>query len=227
MRSTTNRGLEQIFTISLAISLEFEEGDTNQFVLSRVEDVRDDRLWVAMPMRAGMFLPLPVDTRVVVHIKREDASYALRTRVVGRRLQPTPMLELLAISDVQRQQRRQYVRLQIVLIPTHAAIVGDDGTETRVAATIINISAGGVLLRSRQPLAVGQHVRLAVELPAPCGSIGAVAKVVRVDIRRSDRGHFYEAGCAFVDLTDRDRDLITKFIFRFQTRQRQETTPLP
>lgn len=227
MRSTTNCSLEQIFAISLAISLEFEEGEGNQFVLSRVEDVRDDRLWVAMPMRAGMFLPLPLDTRVVVHIKREDASYALHTRVVGRRLQPTPMLELLATSDVQRQQRRQYVRLQIVLVPTYAAIVSEDGTETRLAATIINISAGGVLLRSRQPLAVGQRVRLAVELPAPGGAISATANILRVETRRADRGHFYEAGCAFADLTDRDRDLITKFIFRFQTRQRHETNTLP
>jgi c-di-GMP-binding flagellar brake protein YcgR len=223
MPTTSRRKFDQVFAISLAISLEFEERETPQFLLSRVEDIDEDRLWVAMPMRAGMFMPLPVDTPVFAHIKKDDATYTLRTRVVARRLQPTPMLELLALGDVERRQQRQYVRLQIVLMPTLAAVIGDDGAETRLAATIVNLSAGGVMLRTRQPVEVGQRIRLNVDMPAPGGAISATTTVLRVDSRRAERGHYYEAGCTFDELTDRDRDLITKFIFRAQVRQRQES----
>jgi len=226
MPSSPRRSLDQIFGISLAISLEFDEAEAPQFAVSRVEDVQGNRLWVAMPMRAGMYLPLPVNSTVAAHIKHEDATYVLPTRVVSRRLQPMPMLELQAIGEVQRRQQRQHVRLQIVLVPIMALIAGPDGTDVRLATTIVNISAGGALLRTRQKLTVDQEVHLSVELPVPDGAISITARVLRVETRRADRGLFYEAGCGFLDLADQDRDLITKFIFRAQTRQRQETSTL-
>jgi c-di-GMP-binding flagellar brake protein YcgR len=210
--------LDHIFGLGLTISLEYDEGSTTQFMLSRVEEVEPDCLWVAMPMRAAMFVPLPIGTPVIVHIKREDAVYTLHTRVSGRRLQPAPMLELRATGEVQRRQQREYARLRITLIPTSAAVIEADGSERRLAATIVNLSAGGVFLRTRQSIEVGQRVRLAVDLPTPGGPITGLVEVLRVDVRRAERGRFVEAGCAFLDLSDHDRDLVTKFIFRFQTR---------
>lgn len=218
-----NPDVTDVFTVGLTISLEFDEGEVSQFSLSRVEEAEDDHLWVAMPTHGGMFVPLPVATQVMVHAKRGDVLYALRTRVVGRRLQPTPMLHLGAVSDIQQRQAREYVRLRIVLIPSYAAVIDDEGGETRFATTILNLGAGGALFRSRQALQIGQQVRFAVDLPAPGGSIGATGRVLHVDARRAERGVYHDAGVAFLDLSEHDRDLITKFIFRFQLRHRQES----
>jgi c-di-GMP-binding flagellar brake protein YcgR len=221
--SPTGRGLEQTFRVGVTISLEYEEHGIPQFVLSRVEEAEGDRLWVAMPTRAGMFLALPVDTAMLVHIRKDEIVHTLHARVSGRRLQPTPMLELRPTSEIQRRPPREYVRLKIVLMPSYAALLGPDGGETRIAATIVNIGAGGVLLRTRQAVEVGQQARLSVELPGSIGAIATTVQALRVDTRRTDRGLYYEAGCVFVDLTDEERDLITTFIFRFQVRQRQES----
>jgi c-di-GMP-binding flagellar brake protein YcgR len=225
--TTLSLSLDAVFALNHTISLEYEEGDVPRFVLSRVEEVLPGRLWVAMPMRATMLLPLPRDTPVLVHIRRQDGAYTVRARVGGRRLQPVPMLELLAVSEVERRQQREYVRLKIMLIPSSALLVTPEGPEERLAVTVINLSAGGMLLRSRHTLEVGQTIRLVLDLPAPGGTLKGTATVVRVETRRSERGLFHEAGCILNDLSDQERDQITKFIFRFQARQaRQETNDL-
>jgi hypothetical protein len=61
-------------------------------------------------------------------------------------------------------------------------------------------------------------VRLTIELPSSERPFTAAAEILRVDSRRTDRGAYYEAGCNFLDLSDHDRDLITRFVFRFQAR---------
>lgn len=210
--------LDQVFDVGLALSLEFADGGSRVHLLSRVENVAGDRLWVAMPMRAGMFIPLPVSTPVSVQIKREDALYVLPARVQGCRLQPCPMLELIPTGEIDRQQRRRHVRLQIVLVPALAALVADDGTETRLPATVVNVSGGGALVRTRQTIEVGQRLRLAIELPPPGGPIDCLSEILRVTVQRAERGYYYEASTHFLDLADRERDRITKFIFHFQSR---------
>ena len=219
--------LDTVFASDQTISLEYEEGDAPRFVLSRVEEVASDRLWVAMPMRASMLLPLPEGTPVIAHVRREDGVFTVRTRVISRRLQPVPMLELAALGEVERRQQREYVRLRIMLIPTCATLIGPEGEEERLAVTVVNLSAGGVLLRGRHALEVGQTIRLVLDLPIPDGALSGTARVIRVETRRSERGPFFEAGCTLHDIDDRDRDQITKFIFRFQARQvRRETSDL-
>jgi c-di-GMP-binding flagellar brake protein YcgR len=222
----TQRGLGQTFSPGLSIALEFEEDNLTQHLLSQVEEVDNGRLWVTMPARQTTFLALPIDTAVMLHVRREEGAFALRARVVGCRWHPAPVLELASIGEVMRRPPREYVRLRVTLIPTRAIVLDDDGAATRLAATIVNLSAGGVLLRSRQALRPGQEVHLTVELPPASGVITATARVLRVDLRRAERGVYYDAGCSFVALTETDRDLITRFIFRGQARQRQESASL-
>ncbi|MCC6628033.1 MAG: flagellar brake protein [Chloroflexi bacterium] len=223
---TTQRGLGQTFAPGLTIALEFEEESLTQHVLSQVTEAGGGRLWVTMPMRRAAYVPLPVDTLVMLHVKREEGAFALRARVIGCRWQPAPVLELASLGEIVRRPPREYVRLRVRLIPARVVVLDDDGGETRLAATIVNLSAGGVLLRSRQALRPGQQVALTIELPPARGVIHATTRVLRVDLRQAERGVYYDAGCSFIALTEADRDLITGFIFRSQVRQRQESAAL-
>jgi c-di-GMP-binding flagellar brake protein YcgR len=216
--------LSKVFPIGQSVALEFEQGDTPQSALTRVEDIAEQSVLVAMPMRASMLIPLPPGTEVVLHAKRDDAAYMLPARVKTRLMQPVPMLDLVPTGPIQRGQQREHVRLRLMLTPSSATVLHDDQTETRLNATIINLSAGGVLIRVRQPLRVGQKIRLRVELPEAVGVVGAVAEVLRVDERGSERGQSYDLGCRFLDLNERTRDLIIKFIFRYQARLARQGT---
>jgi c-di-GMP-binding flagellar brake protein YcgR len=148
----------------------------------------------------------------------------LPAQVRTRHMRPLPMLELVPTGPIQRGQQREHVRLRLTLAPSSVTVLHPDQTETRLQATIINISAGGVLIRVRHPIQVGQQIRLRVELPEAAGVIGAVAEVLRVEAHHSDRGNHYDAGCRFLDLNERTRDLIIKFIFRYQARLARQGT---
>lgn len=217
--------LSQIFGVGLTISLEYEEDGQAQYVLSRVEDLDKDVLWVAMPTRANMFLPLPLDTPVVAYVKHDDQVFLLHATISGRRLQPTPMLELTPSQKIERRQPREYARLRIALVPTSVVPLDGDEVGQRLAATIVNISAGGLLMRSRQEIPVGRRLHLVVELPVPNGLLDTELKVLRVDLRRAERGHYFEAGCSFVRLPARGKEIINMFVSRTKGPLPAPTTP--
>jgi hypothetical protein len=152
MSTSPPLNLSQIFAAGLTISLEVEDAGVPQFLLSRVEEAHSDRLWVTMPVRSATFLPLPIESAVVVHVKHDDAGYTLYARVNGRRLQPTPMLELLPSGEIQRRQPRLNSRLRMTLIPTSAVRRGwrpPSSTSARVgsfcapASTLPSVSGCG------------------------------------------------------------------------------------
>lgn len=219
--------LGQVFETGLAISLEYEENDRAHFVLSRVEETAGDRLWVTMPVRAAAFVPLALDMPVIAYVKHEDGVYLMHGRVTGRRFQPIPMLEITATSRIQRRPTREYVRLRIILVPTSLMLLSEDEPPARLAATIVNLSAGGLMLRTRQRLEVEQRLHLVVELPDQGDVVDTTISVLRVEPRRAERGCYYEAGCCFIDLSDHQRDLITAFIFRSQARPVRAESPDP
>ncbi len=67
-----------------------------------------------------------------------------------------------------------------VRLPVEIAIEGGLRGGLRFAGRSLNLSVNGVLIESRQPLEVGDDLRLAFELPSGFGRVRATATVVRV-----------------------------------------------
>jgi CheY-like chemotaxis protein len=63
--------------------------------------------------------------------------------------------------------------------PVDLSIEGGLRTGATFAARAVNLSVHGLLLESRQPLEIGEDVRLAFEMPAAHGSVRATGTVVR------------------------------------------------
>lgn len=218
MAATIPYTLEHLFGVGQPVRLEFQHGDDLVRCPSRIEDHRQDRLWVGMPMQAGMIVIAAAGTTVLVSIVREDAPYVVPTRSIGHRQTPVPLLELAPTGRVERRQQREYVRLPLTLTPS-AMLLAGDGAEAPLAVTAVNISAGGLLLRTQQAVQVGQRIRLTAALPEPAGALNGVVEVIRVIRRQTERGRFNEVGCRFLDLNARDRDRITRFILQYQVKQ--------
>jgi c-di-GMP-binding flagellar brake protein YcgR len=222
MITMTPLELEQVFVAGQTLTLVLSEDDAP--LPSLVEEVETDRLWVAMPLQAGSYLPLPTGVALTVRLLSPQGLFVLPAVVRGCRLQPAPMLELEPTGPIECIQRRRHARLQLILMPNRATVIAPDGSETRLPASIVNLSSGGALVRTRQPLAIGQHLHLIVELPPPGGSVDVVGEILRVTVQRAERGRYYDASLRFVALTDHDRDCITKFIFHVQARQARQQT---
>lgn len=190
---------------------------------SIVEDLEPDVLVAAMPIEKGVLVPLPEGTTVKVCFPRQGALYVCDTSVVSRVMEPLPCLWLAPPTDVRRVQRRQSFRLPLLLVPTEILVkVEDNVWEAVPDALILDISAGGLRLTSRQPMAVGTEMRVRFQLPLDNREIAATGVVVRsCDLGQRELRR-YQMGVHFLHIRRGDQDAICRFIFRRQAEMRRQ-----
>jgi hypothetical protein len=73
-----------------------------------------------------------------------------------------------------------------------------------------NISAGGLLFISHEPLAFGSVLELNVDLPVNQETVQCLARVVRVS--ESDKKGIFEIGACFLDLTGAQRAKLEQYV---------------
>ena len=142
---------------------------------------------------------------------------------------PLPGGELCPLRcEVQEQlaqdQRRQDVKIPLGLnIMLHSAYQPGDPVrppELGVPATIVNISAGGVYLRTSLLLTKGRRVWF--DFMEAGEKLTLSAQILRVeDASLSQNQILYGYGCKFVNMLSRHEAALRSFIFQQQRQQRQ------
>jgi c-di-GMP-binding flagellar brake protein YcgR len=108
-----------------------------------------------------------------------------------------------------RIQLRAYVRLETVQF----ALADEPPTK----AVTKDISGGGVLLETRMALERDMPVKMSIDLH-DAGIFTAKGEVIRVE-SDAERNN-YTAGIKFVDISERERGKIIKYIFKRQLERR-------
>ncbi|HTZ11320.1 MAG TPA: ATPase, T2SS/T4P/T4SS family [Candidatus Margulisiibacteriota bacterium] len=117
-------------------------------------------------------------------------------------------------EEVLGMDRRIYSRLDRKLnLRFKVFKSGDKSAKSTLAQEQLSvtkdISAGGLLFLSSEPIAVDSVVELKVELPGDPRPIECLARVIRVDTL--DEGSYHIAAC-FLDMAAADKALINKYI---------------
>ena len=97
-----------------------------------------------------------------------------------------------AFSD----ERREHTRVDAILYGRYSRLA----VESRPLATC-NLSEGGLMFSTAEPLEVGSLVQVRLQLPAPAAAIEGVLRVARVLPGREG----YEVGASFIHMTRADR----------------------
>lgn len=119
-------------------------------------------------------------------------------------------------------QRRQYSRVDINAIATVSVDLSPDlakeiPDQTLLCdGTIVNLSAGGMLLRSGQPLPTRELLGFCFELPR-FGPVDVLGEVIRI----IDKQEGYEMGINFVDVENWLEDELVHYIFQLEIGQKQ------
>lgn len=127
-------------------------------------------------------------------------------------------------EQIRQEQRRQDVKIPLKTnIMLHAAYQPKDPVhppEIGVPATIGNISAGGVYLRTSLPLPKGRRVWFDFQIGAE--KLTLSAQVVWMENVLTNPGQIvYGYGCKFVNLLSRHEAALRSFIFQEERRQRR------
>jgi len=142
------------------------DDDRQGVYLARIEDFIDDGIVISNPeFRYGDTL-LRDSSEVVVLVVKEDAVYQFYSLLMKREKDGSPLFILTMPRDIQRIQRRQFVRIDMV----DTVMVANLGAqkvlppETWHKTVSINISGGGMLIRSLDDLAPPDILLVKTEL---------------------------------------------------------------
>lgn len=200
--------------------VEVELEPDGERLASRVEEIKDDCLYISMPMRKGALVSIWPGQTIRLIFKQKDGTFGSASRVITRKRDPLPYL---VVDKPQRlaavNQKREFVRLPVAL-KVRFRVAGDNktGEDPEVSdikeGTTIDISAGGLLFTTPEEIKQGQILELEVKLPGR-DSIYCHAQVVRVFEKRKQTDDFRVA-LIFSDIQERQRDSIFRFIFEKQ-----------
>lgn len=210
------------------IELEVKSGDYAGNYLSRVEEIGENDIRIAIPVEKGTIIPLRLKTPVTVTIVGKDAVYSANTFIIGRFNDSLPLLVLLKPAEFRRIQRRNYVRIDANL-PTQIKVVNEsEEDENIIPAHSRNISGGGMMLTVENQnlgavkISIGTILDIAVEIPDIYEPVKAIGRVVRSDRQKSASGtEELIIGVNFTALEEKDREDIISYVFRRQRELRK------
>lgn len=186
---------------------------------SRIEDKAEDSLTIAAPYRRGFYLtPIP-DRDVFARVTSDNCAYQFKSTLVRVEEDPIPMWVLTPPAELQRIQMRAYVRLNIVLDAELEILENLSDGETFATLTR-DISAGGIRVLMNKPLNQGMKVKVVMPLPGTT-TIEATGEVVR-EIPPEQTGDKPSAAIQFMEVKEKTRGDIVKFIFKKQVERRKK-----
>lgn len=197
------------------VEIEVEGKHSKRRYHSRIEEVRESFLVLAMPIHQRSIVNLRPGTSIVVNFLRDGVNYAFEAAILERTTEPLPLIVISRPEMAVKRQRRSWVRVPVCLDFHYARPPRKPYQEPdyREAQTL-DLSAGGLRFNSQQKFRHGEELRLRLNLPS--GLLELKAKVVRVDETFNSERRCYQVGLEFIDIKERQRDRIMRFAFEQQ-----------
>lgn len=191
---------------------------------SRIEDITEENVVIAMPMTKGYPVIIPNGSIVLGRIVSKGQVYQFESRVVGKKISPLPVWLLTPPTNIIKVQQRSFVRMDVVLPAKMQVLTPEnEGEEAAFAGGKVftkNISGGGLCLITEEPIDIGIQLHLEVELPEQ-EILSITGRVARVEKPQNDRQLFW-IGVEFLDVSETIRSRIIRFVFKKQLEQRQK-----
>ena len=205
------------FVQNQIISLQVPEIEAGKWYRTKVLNVLEDReLEVSVPVHEGIEQVVPPEYKVLLEAVLPDGLRRMSAYVLGRREGPKPGLVLDWPQVDERIQRRDNVRVS-VMFPVYVRPYDSKGIlGTRINATVVDLSAGGVRIVLPEPLWEGLVVEMAMQIPR-MGERMCAGKVIRAtDNPSAGSAAQYAAGVQFTEISEIVRRDITRFVFDTQ-----------
>lgn len=225
-----------IFKINSNIEIEIKHGPYAGTYSSRIEEIKDDALEIAIPSKQGHLLPLHEGTWFMGKFAQGGSLYIFKAKIKHVALhQNVPAWIIGKPAVIDKIQRREFVRMDVrlpVLIKIHLenekilSIEGKkysakelEGKEWK--ANTKDISGSGAKIITNLPIPEDVNLSLTFELPES-GVFYTLATVKRTELVNTELG-IYWVGVHFIGLTEREKDKIVRFIFKKQAELRKRS----
>jgi c-di-GMP-binding flagellar brake protein YcgR len=167
--------------------------------------------------------PLEVEPgdEVTLVLQLHGRMYTLSTRVKLIERSPVEVIVVDRPETAERAERRSFYRLMTSIAPRYTAWVDEDGDEIEgLRAQITDVSGGGVQLRSKDAVPVGDRVRLIFRFDGESRELDVSAIAMSTEAI-GPRGGQYRVNAKFVGLSDLEQAYLIQQIHREQRELRQ------
>jgi c-di-GMP-binding flagellar brake protein YcgR len=204
--------LDKIIQAGNEIRIKSEKGG---FITS-IDEVGGDTLTVIGSLEPAHQLMMKPEEKCLVTCVTERGLYMFETQVIKvHKLQNVILVELRAVSDYRKVQRREAFRAREKLAVGVRAVTQEEEKPAEwINTNTVNISERGVLLRFGEECAAGQLMELVISID----SLGMKetlppisGKVIRCT-ETSSRQQGYLLGIEFENLPEKARDTIIKLV---------------
>jgi c-di-GMP-binding flagellar brake protein YcgR len=202
----------------LTLRLE-RDGDIVQYGSLVLDYTVGAELVIGVPMVGTKEVELPTGTQLQAISTHADGLRISTVVVQRRRELPSPCLYVSWPKEVRRVQRREHVRVE-VLLPARVALDVEGRAAPRpLSGQTLDLSAGGVRLALAEALPVEARVQVMLELPkgARVECPGRVVRAGENPRAAADRQHW--VGIEFMEIREATRRELNRFIVDVQREQ--------
>lgn len=220
--------LREIITVHQRLEVRKEEHP--HFYYTSVQDVKEDHFAIGVPTARRIPLKAEKGEKLFVVAYAPDARYLFETEVLGKKEEAIPLYLLAWPQSFRREQARQYVRVKTVREVLYRPLEEGEtlcfpNLQAEKKALSLNISGGGMQLLVRQQLPSGTLLFLDFFLPFKDSEreFRLLAQVRYCNPAEIGGRRFYVVGVSFEEITESERELIIRYVFREMVRQRRQT----
>jgi c-di-GMP-binding flagellar brake protein YcgR len=195
--------------LNFEINSRIEVSWNDEYYKSTIENIEDGFIAISIPIKDGQYIPLRVGEKVEVIYYYSKDIYKFFTLVIGRRIDKIPLIVLAYPKEVFRIQRRKFVRVQNINDVEYVKLE-NSANQKPLKAVMVDLSGGGMRIKFKEDVKLGDKVK--VWIPMGTDPIEVKGQVVRIEMIENTKRNI--CGVSFIDLEERIRERVIKFIFQ-------------
>lgn len=200
--------------------VEFFVEDSDERYASRIEEITEKELIVAMPMSSKRvpIIPRSGERLYALAVGRQCRYRFFTTFYKTDRMDDRiPVWHIERPEEVERHQNREFVRVKVNL-PVGVRLIDEDGTiKPAVMARIVDLSGNGICFALEHAVKPGTKAALSLENIPGVGLVEQMSLVARcTPITRDDGTTVYHIGASFQHLPRAVSNKIVHYLFIVQ-----------
>lgn len=201
--------------------VEFFVNENEEKFLSRIEDIKDDELVVAMPLDHKRRPIIPMMGEQVYGLAVGDqCRFRFFSKYRGKEMREIPVWRISKPTEVERFQNREFVRVRVDLPINIQVVDPDEGLRPVETTRTINMSGSGIAFVYKKRIPEGTQVTLEIFNLPDMGTLRVMGKVMRCsEIELPKSGKVFQIGTKMMDLPRPIRNRLIKFIFEIQRKE--------
>lgn len=197
---------------------------------AKMQDMEKTRLFIDMPFKANAANPTRIEDGVQVLVRYrsgDGAQCSFITRVSGREVRNIPllMLERPKLSDIHRQQRREFLRVPLTV--GIDVLYVDSETKQIVSTKVygLDISGGGIAFRIKKEFGIRAQDVIGFDFILPLEGKGypitGKGRVIRVG-QPDEKTGLKTVSLKYFEIAEAERQRIVQYTFKSQISMREK-----